>query len=237
MVDDPAISVRGLSKRFGNTWALRSVSFDLACGHRLALFGGNGAGKTTLLRILATAIRSYQGEARLFGEDLKKAGEVSRSRIGFLSHETFLYQDLTPRENLFFYARLYGLRKVGDRVERLLEQVGLEGKRNAIVRHLSRGLKQRLAIARVLIHEPRILLLDEPYTGLDESAAETLGGILSSFVAGGGTVVMASHDLQRGLDAASRVMVLDRGEVVFDEPAEYVDLDAFRRRYREILGN
>ncbi|MFQ6002021.1 MAG: heme ABC exporter ATP-binding protein CcmA, partial [Anaerolineae bacterium] len=233
---ETAIVVESVGKRFGSLWALRSVDFHVPVGTRLTLFGPNGAGKSTLLRILATIIRSYQGRVMILGVDIRKRADECRSAIGFLSHETFLYQDLTAAENLFFYSRLYRIPRREERCHELLDRVGLSDKRDALVRHLSRGMKQRLSLARVLLHRPRILLLDEPYTGLDEAAAITLSSTLAALRREGGTVIMASHSLERGLEGADRVIVIDRGEVVYDRSAEELDKEAFRRYYHGTVG-
>jgi len=233
---EAAIEVRSLSKRFGPLWALREVSLELGRTEGLALFGPNGAGKSTLLKILATVIRSYRGEVRLFGHDLGEQTELVRSHLGYLAHEGFLYQDLTVEENLLFYARLYRVANPRERIAELIQELGLAVKARSVVRHLSRGTKQRLAVARVLLHEPQLLVLDEPFTGLDASGAEKLASLLASFRSSGGTLVMASHSLERGLEVASQVAVLDRGRVVFQGRVEELDREDFLGFYRGVVG-
>src|SRR5690606_16948793 len=167
----PVIEARGLEKWYGPHPAVRGIGFDLAAGEFLTLFGPNGAGKTTLLRMLAGALRPTRGEIRVAGEAIDHAEDGWRRRIGVLSHQTFLYARLSAAENLRFYGRLYGLDALGERVERGLREVGLLERRDSLVQGFSRGMQQRLALARTLLHEPELVLLDEPYTGLDRHAS------------------------------------------------------------------
>ncbi len=229
------ISARDLTKSFGRFTALNSLSLDLAPGELLTIFGRNGAGKTTFLKIVSSIIRTYSGTVTLFGTNLKQADEATRRRIGFVSHESFLYKDLTVRDNLMFYARLYRIESRKDRIDEMISAVDLEAKTAVPVRALSRGMRQRLSIARAFIHEPDLLLLDEPFTGLDERAAGILDKFLDEFIRGGGAVMMATHDIERGWRHAHRVAVLDRGTVVKETSANDSTLDAFREEYREIL--
>jgi heme ABC exporter ATP-binding subunit CcmA len=231
------IDASGLGKRFGRLYALRSITLSVQAGEFVTVFGRNGAGKTTFLRIVSSLVHSYIGEVRLFGEDLKKAGEETRARIGFLSHEGFLYRELTVADNLFFFARLYGVHPIGDRVDRLITRVGLEEKRNVVTRSLSRGMKQRLSLARAFIHEPELLLLDEPYTGLDEHACEILDKVLDEFIAGGGTVVLTTHNIERGMKRSHRLVVFDRGAVVYEASTSSINSEEFRRKYREMISS
>lgn len=231
------IDTSGLGKRFGRLFALRTITLSVQAGEFITIFGRNGAGKTTFLRIVSSLVRSYTGEVRLFGKDLKKSGEETRARIGFLSHESLLYSDLTVADNLFFFARLYGIHPIAERTERLIARVGLEEKRDTATRALSRGMKQRLSLARAFLHEPELILLDEPYTGLDEHACEILDDVLDEFIAGGGTVVLTTHDIERGLKRSHRVLVFDRGSVVHQTPTSGIDPEEFRRKYREIISN
>jgi heme exporter protein A len=223
-------------KRFGRTTALRSVTFSLDAGESLAVFGRNGAGKSTLLGIVATLIRSYDGEVFLFGKNIDGADERTRRSLGFLSHDSFLYADLTAYENLVFFSRLYGLIDPASAATTMLIRIGLEEKTGAVTRELSRGMKQRLSLGRAFLHSPRIMLLDEPFTGLDETACINLSGMLSEFTAEGGTVLLTTHDVERGFSLADRVMVLDRGRIVFEARTLETGLNEFRDRYRAILS-
>jgi heme exporter protein A len=231
------LKIENLTKRFGRLLALRSVSLELHASQCLTLFGRNGAGKSTLLNATAALIRSYEGRISIMDRDLRQSDEETRRAIGLVSHDTYLYYDLTTEDNLRFYARLYGLSDVEGRVGRMLEHFGLEAKAKSAARDLSRGMKQRLSLARVFLHEPRLLLLDEPFTGLDEPACETLARMIDEFVAGGGAVLVTTHDLDRGLEVATRVMVLERGVVAYEAAAAGLDRGTFRETYRGLLGH
>lgn len=235
--DGAVLRTRELAKQFGNFTALRPLSIDVRRGDALTLFGRNGAGKTTFLKIVSTLIRSYRGEVSLFGIPLRDADDALRSRVGLVSHESLLYGDLSARDNLVFYGRLYGLAEPATRAAQMLVDMDLETKAASPVRELSRGMKQRLALARAFLHEPELLLLDEPFTGLDERAAEILDGRIGRFAAEGGTVIMATHNVERGWKHARRVAVLDRGNLVFESSVDEMSYDEFRQKYREILSS
>lgn len=232
----PILKIENLTKRFGRLLALRSVSLELHAGQCLTLFGRNGAGKSTLLNATASLIRSYEGDVFLGGRNLRKGDQDTRRAVGLVSHDTYLYYDLSTEDNLRFYARLYGLSDVDGRVRRMLERFDIEIKAKAAARELSRGMKQRLSLARVFLHEPRLLLLDEPFTGLDEPGCETLSRMIADFVGGGGAALVTTHDLDRGLEVATRVAVLERGVIAYEAGAGEVDRDAFRAKYRELLA-
>jgi len=206
------LELAGVSKFFGRTVALRDVSLRIEQGERWAMFGRNGAGKTTLLRILATLMRPSQGEVRFYGKPLNGRETGLRGRIGFLSHSTALYGDLTAEENLLFYARLHRIEKPRERIEALLQQLELEHRAREPVRDFSRGMQQRLGIARAFLHRPRILIFDEPYTGLDAPSAALLETLITQ--AGEITLILTSHDLERGLALADHAAILDQGRLV-----------------------
>jgi len=233
----PVVRTDALSKQFGGLTVLRSVSILVAPGKSLTIFGRNGAGKTTFLKIAAGLIRTYRGKVYLLGEDLSQAGQNVRRQIGFVSHETLLYPDLTARENLMFYARLYQIDDAKTVVESALSRLELEAKAATTVRTLSRGMKQRLSLGRAFLHGPAILFLDEPFTGLDERAADTLHGMLEEFKTGGGSIVMASHNLERGWRHADEIVVLERGQVAYEGAAGDTDLEQFRAQYRDIISH
>jgi len=207
------IEVRKLVKRFGLKSVLRGLDFTVQPGEFVALLGPNGAGKTTFLRILASLSRPSLGEVRVAGYFLPKQAAEVRARLGVVSHMPLLYPDLTAEENLRFYARMYGLAEQSARVTEVLEMVGLEKRRSDLVRTFSRGMQQRLAIGRAVIHDPEVMLFDEPYTGLDQDASEMLDEVLKSVAARGRTVVMTSHDLARAEDLATRFDILSRGVI------------------------
>jgi heme ABC exporter ATP-binding subunit CcmA len=234
--ESPLLAIRDLTKTFGRLTALRTLSLALGKGEFLTIVGPNGAGKTTFLKIVSSIIRSYSGDVVLFGGNLRDADEHTRRQIGFVSHESLLYKDLSVRDNLTFYARLYGVRDRGHRIDEMIGRVGLEAKSHVLVRALSRGMKQRLSLARAFIHEPRILLLDEPFTGLDERASEILDGLLTEFVKTGGAVVMVTHNIERGWKHADRIVVLDGGKIVHGATVRDTSFDVFRDEYRRILS-
>ncbi len=207
------IEVRRLVKTFGLKPVLRGVDFHVEPGEFVALVGPNGAGKTTFLRILASLSRPTLGEVRLAGHPLPAQAAAVRRVLGVVSHQPLLYGDLTAEENLRFYARMYGLVDPEPRVREILETIGLTKRRRDLVRQFSRGMQQRLAIGRAVLHDPEVMLFDEPHTGLDPEAATMLDGLLRDVAARGRTVVMTSHDLARASDLASRVDILARGVI------------------------
>lgn len=233
----PAVlEARALHKEFGGHPAVRGISFELAAGEFVTVFGPNGAGKSTLLRMLSGTLTPTSGEVRIEGAPLDRADEHWRARIGVLSHRTFLYGQLTAEENLRLYGRLYGLRGLGARVEEGLHRVGLADRARDRVRTFSRGMQQRLALARTLLHDPRIVLLDEPYTGLDPHAAAVLRGVLERLREGDRAVLMVTHNLSQGLDLADRVAIQVAGRWVSDEPRSAVEAASFERLYTERVG-
>jgi heme exporter protein A len=227
----PALEARALEKWYGPQPAVLGIDFSLPRGTFLTVFGPNGAGKTTLLRMLCGAARPTRGEIRLGGALLDAEDDEWRRAIGVLSHQTFLYAGLTAQENLDFYARLYGLDHRRERVERALEEVGLWPRREDRVQGFSRGMQQRLALARTLLHEPEVVLLDEPYTGLDPHAAAMLRGVLERLRDGARTVILVTHNLAQGLELADRVVVQVAGVWVSDEPRGAIDPVAFEQLY------
>jgi len=228
------IQARDLFKSFGPRVALAGVNISVETGEFVTLVGPNGAGKTTLLRILATLTRPTSGAVQIAGLDPARAGSEARRRIGFLSHQTLLYDDLSAEQNLRFYARMYDLDAAAARVDDLLERVGLAARREDLVRTLSRGMHQRLALARSVLHRPQVLLLDEPYTGLDPQAAQALTDLLVELVGEGGTILLTTHNLERGLALGRRVVMLARGRVVCDKPRDSIDPATFGEAYQAL---
>ncbi len=212
------IEARGLSKRFGSTLAVDRVSFEVAEGAKVALLGANGAGKTTLLALLSTLLTPNEGEATVAGHDLAREGTAVRASIGVLTHRPMLYEELSPIENLSFFARLYQVADASARVEELLRAVGLWLRRDELTEVLSRGFHQRLAIARALLHRPGVLLLDEPETGLDREALALLDELVLH--APGLTVLAATHHRERVEAWADYAIELDRGRVLESAPVE-----------------
>jgi heme exporter protein A len=214
-----ALESQDIQKKFGHFTALSGVTIQIPRGEFVTLFGRNGAGKTTFLKIAATLMRPTHGVLFIEGIDIRKEPEKARRHIGFLSHNTFIYRDLSAMENLKFFCRLYGADSSENRLLALLERVGLRRRANDTVRSFSRGLQQRVGIARVLLHDPSLILLDEPYTGLDAQAVAMLNEVLDEIVRAGRTVILTTHDLEQGLRAATRVLVIDRGKVVLSSDA------------------
>jgi len=207
------IKVRKLVKRFGLKTVLKGMDFSVEDGEFVALIGPNGAGKTTFLRILASLARPTMGMVSVAGFQLPKEAADVRRRLGVVSHQPLLYVDLTAAENLKFYGRMYNLPDVDTRLDEVLEMVGLASRRDDLVRTYSRGMQQRLAIGRAVLHDPSVMLFDEPYTGLDQDASAMLDEVLRTVAARGRTVVMTSHDLASTEDLATRFDVLSRGKI------------------------
>ncbi|HMD79846.1 MAG TPA: heme ABC exporter ATP-binding protein CcmA [Anaerolineales bacterium] len=207
------ILVKKLVKRFGLKTILRGVDFQVQPGEFVALLGPNGAGKTTFLRILASLSRPSLGEVNIAGYKLPDQAAQVRARLGVVSHLPLLYSDLSAEENLRFYARLYGIMNEQARITEVLELIGLETRRRDLVRTFSRGMQQRLAIGRAILHDPEVILFDEPYTGLDQDASSVLDDILKTVARQGRTVVMTSHDLSRLENLATRFDILSRGVI------------------------
>jgi heme exporter protein A len=228
------IEVRRLVKTFGLKPVLRGLDFRAEPGEFVALLGPNGAGKTTMLRILASLSRPTLGEVRVAGYSLPGQASEVRRLLGVVSHQPLLYGELTAEENLRFYARMYGLSDGASRALQALESVGLAARRRDLVRQFSRGMQQRLAIGRALLHDPQVMLLDEPYTGLDQDASAMLDELLRHVAAGGRTVVMTSHDLPRAADLATRIDVLSRGVIAASVPQAGITSAGLIELYRKV---
>lgn len=233
--DAPALRVTGIEKRFGARRVLKSVDFELPQGASLVIFGPNGAGKTTLLRILSTLDRPSKGTCEALGLSYKEQVDEVRGCIGFITHNPMLYLDLTARENLVLFARLYGVDDPDKAADEMLSLVELKHRANDKVRGFSRGMTQRIAIARAFINDPRIVFLDEPYSGLDPHAA----GIVDRMLAESRqrrTLVTVSHSLESGFAQASHVLLLAKGrQVLFSEQSQ-LDYDEFKNVYYEQVG-
>ena len=228
------IEVDALVKSFGPHTALGGVHLQVEAGETVVLVGPNGAGKTTLLRILATLVRPTSGNVRIAGLDPAQDGAAIRRQIGFLSHRTLLYEDLTADQNLAFYARLYGMDNAPARIDALLVRVDLSARRHDLVHTFSRGMQQRLAVARAILHRPQLLLLDEPFAGLDPLAAETLTTLLTELAEEGCTLLLTTHNLEHQLTLGRRVIVLLKGKVAHDAPL--IDITAFPSYYRQLVA-
>jgi heme exporter protein A len=230
------ILVRKLVKRFGLKTVLQGLDFQVETGEFVALLGPNGAGKTTFLRILASLSRPALGEVRIGGYRLPQQAAAVRHILGVVSHQPLLYGDLTAEENLQFYGRMYGIPGLEQRVTEVLGMVGLTTRRRDLVRTFSRGMQQRLAIGRAVLHDPEVVLFDEPHTGLDQDACAMLDNVLREVAARGRTVVMTSHDLARTADLASRFDVLSRGKIVASARREELSPDRLLGFYRDAIA-
>lgn len=235
---DAMISVRGLTKVFGVNPVLRGVDLAVTRGEFVTLLGPNGSGKSTFLRILGALSRPTSGSVQIGGWDLPKEADFVRRQLGIVSHLPLLYDNLTAEENMIFFARMYDIptEQRAERVRTVLERVGLWRRARDLVRTYSRGMLQRLAIARAILHDPAILLLDEPYTGLDQDAAALLDDLLREVAVSGRTVLMTTHDLRRGRDLADRVAILSRGKIAFDRPSSEIDPAELPGIYADVTG-
>jgi heme exporter protein A len=225
--DAPAVALEGVGRAYGERVALRDVTFTLPAGATVAVFGANGAGKTTLLRVLAGLLAPHAGRAVVLGATLPREAWRARGRTGLLAHEPLLYRDLTVRENLRFHARLHGVDAA--RVEALCERVGLAARADDPVRTLSRGMTQRAAICRAVLHEPELLLLDEPFANLDPAGAAAVAPLIGRDA--GPARVLISHDAEQGLAEADLVLGLRGGQRVLWRPVHDVSLADVRGLY------
>lgn len=231
------ITVKKLVKRFGPKTVLRGMDFQVDAGEFVALLGPNGAGKTTFLRILASLSRPLAGTVQIAGYSLPGQAAAVRQRLGVVSHLPLLYGDLTAEENLRFYGRMYSLENLENRIQTVLDLVGLLNRRRDLVRTFSRGMQQRLAIGRAVLHDPEVMLFDEPHTGLDQDACNMLDSVLQEVAARGRTVVMTSHDLARAADLASRFDVLSRGKIVASVSRHQMGDSNLLDLYRQALAD
>jgi heme exporter protein A len=225
-----AIHLERLTKTFGHIRAVSGIDLTIKKGEFFTLFGPNGAGKTTLVRILSTLVRPSGGKVFINGIDIRDEPEPIRSAIGVISHHTYLYNNLSAYENLRFYGRLYEIGNQEKQIEEVIQRVGLKGREHDLVRTYSRGMQQRLSIARAILHSPAILFLDEPYTGLDQHAAQMLNDLLAEHRRER-TIFLITHNLNRGLALCDRVAVLVKGSIIYEERIEDVDRENFEGLY------
>src|SRR4051794_13848011 len=231
----PVVQAEGLVRAFGGRRAVDGVSFTLQAGDCLALFGPNGAGKTTLLRMLAGLLAPGHGTVRVNGVPVKE-GAAARAQVGLVSHASMLYGVLTARENVEFAARLYGLPDPRDAAMRALELMRVEDRADAPARTLSRGLQQRVSIARAMVHSPRLLLCDEPYTGLDDAGSAALTDALTERRQEGAALLLVTHNISEGLALATQAAIMRRGRFVRHEARDLLDVRAYQTQYRELAA-
>ncbi len=223
-----------LEKTFGYKYALRGVTLNIGAGEVVALVGPNGAGKSTLLRILATLARPTRGRVAINEIEIPAGAMEARASIGYIGHQTLLYDDLTVAENLRFYARLYALEDMDARIHQVATRVGIARRLDDVVRTLSRGYQQRAALARALLHRPRVYLYDEPYTGLDPDSSTFLDAIFNDGRSEGASVLFSTHDFARGLGMADRALILRGGKIIYDAPrGEWRDADGLSQVYAQ----
>ena len=232
-IKDPVYEIKaeGITKEFGNFEALRGVDLDIRKGEFFTLFGPNGAGKTTFIKLLATLLKPSSGTLSVSGFNAKKEADSIRKITGVISHDPYLYENLSALENIKFFGTLYEVRDIDRRARDVINQVGLGTRMHDLVRNFSRGMKQRLAVARAIVHEPSILLLDEPYTGLDQHGARVFGDMLTLLKSNNRTILMTTHNIDEGLDLSNRVGILTGGRMVYEGTREGIDAQGFKDLY------
>lgn len=233
--ESPAIFVEGLTKSFGGAPVLHDLSLQVAWGEFLVLFGANGSGKTTLIRTLATLSRPDSGRIHVAGRDLRRDPSSVRRLIGVVTHQPLLYDDLTGYENLRFYGRMFDVQDLETRIYHVAGQMGVQGLLHKRVRTLSHGMQKRLSLARAVLHQPPILLLDEPETGLDQEALGLLDALLASEGDTPRTILMTTHNLDRGLGLGDRVAILAKGRIAYQESRRNLDPAGFRGAFAHYL--
>jgi heme exporter protein A len=229
------IQIRNLVKAFGSRAVLHGVDLTINEGDFVTLMGANGAGKTTLMHIVATLSKPTGGSVMINGYNATASATQLRRFIGLVSHKTLLYDDLSADQNLRFYARMYDVAQPAQRIETVLQQVGLWGRQHDPVRTYSRGMQQRLAIARAMLHNPPILLLDEPDTGLDQHTADRLSELLSAVGINQRTILMTTHNLERGLSLGNRMVILAKGKIIYDVPRQQITPAEARAQYHRFV--
>lgn len=232
-----AIQARAIRKNFGFLQALKGIDLDIKKGEFLTLFGPNGAGKTTLIKILSALAKPTSGQAYVAGYNVLQANPELRRQIGVISHVSCLYLNLTAIENMVFYAKMYNLEHPEERAVQVIDEVGLKPRMNDRVGTFSRGMSQRLSIARAIIHDPSVLFLDEPFSGLDQHASKNLKDHLHSLHTGDRTVLMTTHDLTLGLEMCDKAAILVRGQLGLMEHVDNIDKNNFEKQYFEIVAN
>lgn len=218
-----AVGARALGKSIDDRPILRNLNFSIPAGSYVALLGANGAGKSTLMRMISMLTGPTAGDLTLFGTSVRKAPAALRKRLGLISHQAMLYRDLSPRENLVLFGKLYGIPDPAGRAMDLLSAVGLAHRADDPVKGFSRGMTQRTAIARALMHDPELILADEPFAGLDAPSMDTVERILAMLHSAGRTIVLANHDIAQTLRLTQRALVLRQGELVMDAPTAGLD--------------
>ncbi len=231
------ISLKKASKIYGIISALKKVDLDIYEGQVVTIFGANGAGKSTLLKILSMQTKLTSGALLYEGADYKKLQDTYRANFGIISHKPFVYENLSALENLMFYGSLYNVENRQEKAESLLKELDLYSRRNDPIRTYSRGMLQRISIARALIHSPNIIFLDEPYTGLDSLSKDKLSNLLKKQIVNKKTIIMVTHDINIGLDLASQVIIMKKGSIIFNKPKQEIDCTSFEKLYLELSSS
>ena len=232
----PAIQIEGLSKAFGRTLALRDLDLEVGWGEVVTVLGPNGSGKTTLIKTLATLIKPDRGTVRVAGLNAARAGQSVRRAIGVVTHDPLLYDDLTGYENLKFHARMFRLDHIDGRIRTATEGMGVSTRLDQRVGTMSHGMKKRFSIARALLHEPAVLLMDEPESGLDQEALSMLDRVVRDRAASGGAVVMTTHNLERAMAVGDRMAILANGKIAYQESLGAVEAQALKDAYFRYTG-
>jgi ABC-type multidrug transport system ATPase subunit len=235
-VSTPSIEIRGLEKSFGEHRALRGIDLEVKRGECLVIFGPNGAGKTTLLKIISTLLKPSVGNVILDGNDIREKSTEIRRKISLVSHHTFLYNDLTISENLKFYGKMYDVANLDTRIREVTAWAQLDPRLHDKVGTLSRGMQQRASLARAVLHNPSFLFLDEPEVGLDPHASDMVKDVLSNTDSGSRTVVITTHNLERGLELADRIVIIDRGKIAYQASGRELAGVDFRQIYDRYTG-
>ena len=230
------IEAKGLSKSFGRKRVLQDIDLKEGSGEFVTIFGPNGAGKSTLLQILAGIMKSNSGQIWIQGIHMMKDPVAARRNLGFISHQPLLYSELTAVENLTFFGRMFDVPNLAQRIDEIIHKVGLELRAHDLLRTFSRGMIQRLTIARALLHAPSILLLDEPFTGLDQQAVDMFKKILADVIGSGGAITMATHNLERGLELCHRALILSNGRLIFEARKQDLDRAEFETIYNQYIS-
>lgn len=238
--DKTVFEAKNIVKRFGRTTVLKGINLKINAGDFITLFGANGAGKTTFLRISSMLLSSTEGEIFYKNKNIKEAGNEARKNIGFIAHNTFLYNNLSARENLRFYGKMFNMdnheTKLENIIEGKLKAVGLFERADDLVHGFSRGMMQRLTIARAFLHDPAVMFFDEPYTGLDRGASEILNNLIRSFYGSNNAGIMTTHNLEQGYDIATHVAIMNKGKIEFMAPTTEISKIDFAGKYMELVG-
>jgi len=236
IINKPAISIQGLFKSFGRNLVLRDINLDIYHGERITIFGPNGAGKSTLIKILAMLTKPDFGQINILGYNLESKPQNIRQLIGVVTHKTFLYEDLTGYENLAFYAKMFGLNNIRERIDAVTSKMGIQFRVDRKIGTLSHGMKKRFSIARSLLHDPLILLLDEPDGGLDQHALAMLDTLVVNSEGIPRTILLTTHNLDIGINFSNKIGIISNNSIIYLNTTKNMDLNTFKQIYIEHTG-